>query len=364
MKNTLDPKIDELIHSLEGMTDEELQHWGIKGMRWGQRRYQNKDGSLTPAGRKRYTNPDGSLNEKGKKYIAKEKERLEAEKKTIARQKRTNSAFDQLDKMREKNESLKNGKPKKSEDVDDDEPQTPNKKSASELTDKELQDKVNRLRNEDAYKDLSKKLGYDDGPKTELDFKIAEMEKQKKYLELQRDIKNLTPQKVSRGKKILDTVMNKVVEPAATEAGKRLLSKYLNGAVDNLFDKQTKKAVSNVGNTLKDTAKTTKDATEKAVEQERQKQAKKQAKQQAKAEKKAAKKAEKYSEAFEGTVEGVGTSSRKTTSSKSRSSDVIDAEWWSPVSNTKVTSMTTSDVSRGRSYVSDYLGLPAPKDDD
>ena len=34
----------------------ELQHWGIKGMRWGVRRYQNKDGSLTPAGEKRYAN--------------------------------------------------------------------------------------------------------------------------------------------------------------------------------------------------------------------------------------------------------------------------------------------------------------------
>lgn len=32
----------------------ELAHWGVKGMRWGVRRYQNKDGSLTPAGKKRY----------------------------------------------------------------------------------------------------------------------------------------------------------------------------------------------------------------------------------------------------------------------------------------------------------------------
>lgn len=30
-----------------------LYHHGIKGMRWGVRRYQNKDGSLTPAGKKR-----------------------------------------------------------------------------------------------------------------------------------------------------------------------------------------------------------------------------------------------------------------------------------------------------------------------
>lgn len=31
-----------------------LAHWGVKGMRWGVRRYQNADGTLTPAGKKRY----------------------------------------------------------------------------------------------------------------------------------------------------------------------------------------------------------------------------------------------------------------------------------------------------------------------
>lgn len=31
----------------------ELYHWGIKGMKWGVRRYQNKDGTLTNAGKKR-----------------------------------------------------------------------------------------------------------------------------------------------------------------------------------------------------------------------------------------------------------------------------------------------------------------------
>jgi hypothetical protein len=37
----------------------ELYHHGIKGQKWGVRRFQNKDGSLTPAGEKRYDDSDG-----------------------------------------------------------------------------------------------------------------------------------------------------------------------------------------------------------------------------------------------------------------------------------------------------------------
>ena len=37
----------------------ELSHHGIKGQKWGKRRFQNKDGSLTPAGKKRYDDSPG-----------------------------------------------------------------------------------------------------------------------------------------------------------------------------------------------------------------------------------------------------------------------------------------------------------------
>ena len=42
------------------MKDDHLAHYGLKGMHWGVRRFQNADGSLTAAGKKRYGSGESS----------------------------------------------------------------------------------------------------------------------------------------------------------------------------------------------------------------------------------------------------------------------------------------------------------------
>lgn len=53
----------------------ELYHFGVRGMKWGIRRYQNKNGSLTPQGRNRYSQRDEFMfGKKGAERIAKRQE--------------------------------------------------------------------------------------------------------------------------------------------------------------------------------------------------------------------------------------------------------------------------------------------------
>lgn len=115
----------------------ELQHWGIKGMKWGVRRYQNADGSLTPAGVKRYRDEAESI-----------ERQLNGRKSTTADDyqnaiKRTKSVGEGIDSARKFNDDVKR--------IKDPAMEKRIRKSTEQMTDKELQQRVQRLNMEDNY---------------------------------------------------------------------------------------------------------------------------------------------------------------------------------------------------------------------
>ena len=103
--------------------DDELYHHGIKGQRWGVRRFQNPDGTLTSAGKKRYAmadvvtiHPNGQITSSkrdAKRAAAKARREAKRQEKSDVKNRRT-------------------------------------------LSDKELQQKIQRLQMEKQLKDLTR----------------------------------------------------------------------------------------------------------------------------------------------------------------------------------------------------------------
>ena len=111
------------------MNADELKHYGIKGMKWGVRRFQNSDGSLTADGKKRYS---GDNLKDIQKQVNQGKNVVDGVKKT-----RTKA----VEKQHEKKI----------------------KSDLSQMSDKELRDIVNRLNMEERYTQVMKSRGVETG---------------------------------------------------------------------------------------------------------------------------------------------------------------------------------------------------------
>lgn len=199
--------------------DQELTHHGIRGMKWGRRRYQNPDGSLTPAGRKRYGVEAG--NQRSSAQLARNQATKASSPKPISKKKSPD------DDIPEENRYLT--------------------KKARSMTDAEIDKAIARLQKEETFKRLSPE------EKERAQKAVNDMSYRKKSLNemsnediqraldranLERQYRQAYPEQVSAGKKFIRSLANDVITPAAKSAGKDFLEK----ALKKLGDKYLKDA--------------------------------------------------------------------------------------------------------------------------
>ena len=134
----------------------ELYHYGTKEMKWGVRRYQNKDGSLTELGKKRYArdarekqydkqDESGTYYKVSGKKNKREDLKVDADRYVKEDQERTKRVLDDTSQLTNK---VKNA-------VDSSIRNTPKvKMDLSNMSDKEMRDAINRAFLERQYNDM------------------------------------------------------------------------------------------------------------------------------------------------------------------------------------------------------------------
>ncbi|MBP5461535.1 MAG: hypothetical protein J6Y20_05355 [Lachnospiraceae bacterium] len=141
--------------------DTELRHWGVNGMKWGIRKYQNEDGSYKPGAEGRYYHPNEnkrskSVSEDYEKSRSKSRQEMsDDELRTAVNRLNNERQYEQyrkeLKKSDEENDSLKKEEKKRKES---EEHKISTKFKSEQLSDEELDKAIERLNKEKQYRQL------------------------------------------------------------------------------------------------------------------------------------------------------------------------------------------------------------------